>query len=79
MSDPQHGITPTHEHGGHGIQKDAPHGHHGAAVSLPFGEADLAEFHKNDIQAGGAIIVLMTAIFSIGLILYSVIAIVVAS
>lgn len=71
MSDPQHGITPTHEHGGHG--------HHGAALTLPFGEADLAEFHKNDIQAGGAIIVLMTAIFSIGLILYTVIAVVVAN
>lgn len=70
MSDPQHGITTAHGHGGPG--------HHGAAVAVPFGEADLAEFHKNDIQAGGAIIVLMTAIFTIGLILYSVIAVVVA-
>jgi hypothetical protein len=37
------------------------------------------EFHKSDIGAGGAIVVLMTAIFSIGLVMYSVIAIVVAS
>jgi hypothetical protein len=37
------------------------------------------EFHKSDRGAGGAVVVLMTAIFSIGLVLYSVIAIVVAS
>jgi hypothetical protein len=77
MSDP-HGVTPSQPHGGHGVQTDELHGHHGAAVALPFTEADREEFQKSDIQAGGAVIVLMTAIFSIGLILYTVVAIVVA-
>jgi hypothetical protein len=54
------------------------HAAHGKAA-LPFTDEQWHEFHKSDIGAGGAIIVLMTAIFSIGLILYSVIAIVVAS
>lgn len=71
MSDP-HGVTPSLPDGGHGVQN------HGASVALPFTEADREEFHKSDIQAGGAVIVLMTAIFSIGLILYTVVAIVVA-
>lgn len=57
-----------------------PHGHHATGpVSLPFSESDLKEFHQSDIGAGGAIIVLMTAIFSIGLVLYTIIAIVVAT
>jgi hypothetical protein len=50
---------------------------HGTAA-LPFTDEQWQEFHKSDIGAGGAIVVLMTAIFSIGLILYTVIAIVVA-
>jgi hypothetical protein len=76
MSDP-HGITPTPSPGEHGIQS-AAHGHHGGGVAIPFGEAELNEFHKDDIHAGGAVIVLMTAIFTIGLILYTVVTVVVA-
>jgi hypothetical protein len=62
-----------------------PHATPGAAAHDPhravaeFTPAEWEEFHKSDVGAGGAIIVLMTAIFSIGLALYSVIAIVVAS
>ena len=40
--------------------------------------AEWEEFHKSDVGAGGAIVVLMGAIFSIGLVMYSVIAVVVA-
>ncbi len=55
-----------------------PHGGHSGTTQNLFNEAELTQFHKDDIQAGGAIIVLMTAIFTIGLILYTVIAVVVA-
>lgn len=44
----------------------------------PFSKAEWQEFQKSDIGAGGAVIVLMTAIFGIGLVLYVVVAIVVA-
>jgi hypothetical protein len=63
----EQGITPTHA---------AHHAAHPAARTLPFSEADWNEFQKSDIGAGGAVVVLMTAIFSIGLVLYTVIAIV---
>jgi hypothetical protein len=53
-----------------------PHGH---AAALPFNDEQWQEFHKSDIGAGGAIVVLMTAIFGIGLVMYAVIAFVVAS
>lgn len=66
MSD--HAVTPSP------ADPHAHAGHHG----LPFTDAQMQELHKSDIGAGGAVIVLMTAIFSIGLALYTVIAIVVA-
>jgi hypothetical protein len=46
--------------------------------ALPFSDADWKEFHESDKGAGGAIIVMMGAIFSIGLVLYATIAIIVA-
>ena len=49
------------------------------AAALPFSDEQLHEFHKSDVGSGGAIVVLMTAIFSIGLIMYTIIAFVVAS
>jgi hypothetical protein len=48
---------------------------HHVPNKLPFSEAELKEFHRDDIQAGGAVVVLMTAIFGIGLVLYTVVAI----
>ncbi len=66
-------------HGDHVTSHPAAHGPHGGTAALPFTEADWHEFHKSDIGAGAAIIILMASIFSIGLILYSVIAIVVGS
>jgi hypothetical protein len=69
MSD--HNITPA-AHDAHRHHHD-PHG-----PALPFTDAQMDELHKADIGAGGAVVVLMTAIFTIGLALYSLIAIVVA-
>jgi hypothetical protein len=59
-----------HEH--HVTTGPAAHEHHRSA--LPFTDADWKEFEKSDKGAGGAVVVLMGAIFSIGLVLYSVIA-----
>lgn len=62
------------------VQKAADHGGgagHGPAS--PFSEAEWKAFRKDDVTAGGAVVVLMTAIFTIGLILYTVVAIAVAS
>jgi hypothetical protein len=56
----------THGHGAH------PSSGHGAA--LPFSEAEIREFRQSDVAGGGAVVVLMAAIFSVGLVLYGVIA-----
>ena len=47
--------------------------HHATGAGLPFSEADWNTFRKEDIQAGRAVVVLMTAIFSMGVILYSIV------
>jgi hypothetical protein len=75
MSDPHaHGSTDIQAHAT-GVTSALPT--HGGRV-LPFSDADWKEFHQSDKGAGGAIIVLMASIFSIGLVLYTIIAIVVA-
>ena len=45
------------------------HGHHDTPI--PFSEAEIELFRKEDIHAGKAVVLLMTCIFSIGVILYS--------
>ena len=47
--------------------------HHAPSPGLPFSEADWKEFHKEDIEAGRAVVVLMTAIFSMGVSLYAIV------
>ncbi len=47
------------------------HAGHGAVA--PFSEAQLRQFHEEDKHAGGAVVVLMAAIFTIGLLLYSIV------
>jgi hypothetical protein len=48
------------------------HGGHGTGPA-PFTENQLEQFHADDRHGGGAVVVLMTAIFTIGLILYSIV------
>lgn len=52
---------------------------HAAPTTSPFTEADWKAFQKDDILAGSAVVVLMTAIFSIGVILYTIVLIAVMS
>jgi hypothetical protein len=67
-------TQPEGGHGGHGEHG----GHGGHAHGSPFTAEELAELQKSDVGAGAAVIVLMAGIFSIGLVLYSVIAFIVA-
>jgi hypothetical protein len=54
------------------------HAAHTSSSSPDFTEAEWHEFHTSDKAAGAAVILLMTSIFSIGLVLYATIAIIVA-
>ena len=57
-------MSHSHHSGHEGIQHGAAH------APQPFTEAEIAEFQRSDRQAGGAVIVLMAAIFTIGVLLY---------
>jgi hypothetical protein len=47
---------------------------HAHTASLPFSAAEMAQLHSEDRYAAGAVVVLMTVIFSTGLIMYATIA-----
>ncbi len=51
---------------------------HDRSSASPFSDAEWHEFHESDKSAGAAVIILMTAIFSCGLVLYTVVATIVA-
>ncbi len=63
-----HAHTDTHGHDGHDREGPRPY----------FPQAEWEQFQKDDIKAGGAIIIEMASIFSIGLVLYTAVAIIVA-
>lgn len=65
QSAPSHAPTHAPLHGD-------PHGH--TSTPLPFSDAELEDFHKSDIQAGKMVVILLTGIFLIGLVLYTIIA-----
>jgi hypothetical protein len=48
-----------------------------AAAAAPFAEAEIHEFHASDIAAGRVIVLLMAGIFTVGLVLYTAVALVV--
>ena len=52
---------------------------HATSPATPFTEADWKAFRQDDILAGSAVVVLMSAIFSIGVLLYAVVLIAVMS
>jgi hypothetical protein len=67
------GIQSTPDHGpAHGIQAGHGHGHEPHAPA-PFSDAEIARFQREDRYAGGAIVVLMASIFSIGVVLYTIV------
>lgn len=54
-------------------------GHHDSEARPYFPEKEWAEFQREDIQFGKAVVMLMGGIFSVGVFLYTIIAIVVGS
>jgi hypothetical protein len=46
---------------------------HNVPTSVPFTEAEWKDMQKDDIHAGGAVVSLMAGIFTIGLIIYSIV------
>lgn len=67
-SHPEHGITtPGGAHGDHGIT--IPGGPAGAP--LHFSETEWQQFRDSDKAAGRAVVLLMGCIFTIGLLLYT--------
>jgi hypothetical protein len=66
------GIQSTPDHGpSHAIQTG--HGTHASLPDSPFTGADIARFQRQDRYAGGTVCVLMGSIFSIGVVLYSIV------
>ncbi len=63
-------ITTHGDHGGTAADHDHGHGH----APFPFTPEEKKEFQKDDIFAGQAVVVLMTAIFLVGVVLYTVVA-----
>jgi hypothetical protein len=61
----------------HADTHDHSHGHADTGERPYFPAADWEEFKKADIEAGKAIVLLMGCIFSIGLMLYGIVATVV--
>ncbi len=56
------------------------HGHHGSHdVAIPFSDAEIADLHRQDLAAGASVVTLMSSIFLVGVFLYSVVAMFVAS
>lgn len=68
------GIQSTPEHSSpHGIHT-AGHDHGGHFHAAPlFSGSEIARFQREDRYAGGTIVVLMGTIFSIGVVLYSIV------
>lgn len=64
-----HEVHTTPDAHGHAAEPDGPH----------FSDREWKEFQDDDVHAGGAIVCLMAGIFTIGLMLYTTIAIIVAA
>jgi len=77
MSHHIHGDVP---HGSHHVQDHGAAGgatHHPSGRPSYFTEQEWADFQTSDRAAGGIVVALMAAIFSIGLALYTTIALIV--
>jgi hypothetical protein len=79
MSESEHiQSSPAPDAGGH-VQAAPPHGHgehpEHSATPAPYSDQELEVFHKEDRMAGGMVICLMAGIFTLGLLLYTAVAI----
>jgi hypothetical protein len=76
MSDHGHGHHHDH-HGSHHLQAPGGATHHPSGRPVYFTEQEWADFQKSDRAAGGVVVALMTCIFTLGLMLYTTIALIV--
>jgi hypothetical protein len=68
------GIQGTPPHiSAHGIQSGNGHGASHHQEECPFSGSEIAHFQREDRYAGGAVVVLMGSIFSIGVVLYTIV------
>ncbi len=75
MSSPHDGIqSGTHNNGVHAGTSQHGHDDHSTPLVLPYSDADIAGFRKDDIHAGKMVVMLMAGIFSIGVVLYILVA-----
>ena len=71
-----HGVQTLPDAPGHG----EPHAHEHAAPEGPhFNDKEWKEMQDDDVHAGGAVVCLMGGIFTIGLMLYATIALIVGA
>jgi hypothetical protein len=63
----------------HGSEHITAHPGHSASTADPFTEAELTAMHGQDVAAARAVVVLMCSIFLIGVFIYTIVAISVAS
>jgi outer membrane scaffolding protein for murein synthesis (MipA/OmpV family) len=67
-----------HDHGEHHVQTHTAHGsHHPSGRPGYFSEQQWADFQRSDRFAGGMVVGLMASIFTVGLVLYTTIALIV--
>jgi hypothetical protein len=52
--------------------------HHASAAS-PFTDAEIRYFHAEDLAAGKAVVSLMVGIFTVGVVLYTIVAVAIAT
>jgi hypothetical protein len=69
-----------HAHGSHHVQEHASHGgttHHPSGRPAYFTEQEWADFQRSDRASAGVVVGLMAGIFTVGLVLYTTIALIV--
>ncbi len=64
-------------HHGHGHEHHGGTSHHPSGRPNYFTEQEWADFQRSDRSAGGAVVALMAGIFTVGLVLYTTIAMVI--
>jgi hypothetical protein len=63
----------------HGSEHITAHPGHAAPAADPFTETELEAMHGQDVAAARAVVVLMCSIFLIGVFIYTIVAVTVAS
>jgi hypothetical protein len=76
MSNPHdEAISERPMHGHDEAFSEQPHGHgHAAVAPAAFNDTEIAQFHGQDLYAAKVVVCLMVGIFSVGVVLYTIVA-----